>query len=470
MAREYENLSKQIIELVGGKENISGLTHCVSRLRFTLHDHAKADTEAIKKLEGVVGCNDTGAQFQVIIGLHVKAVYQEVSSQLGGDAPKADVPAQKKKFSIGGVLNGALTALVASVVPVLPVVVVYGLSQLLILILSGTGLMPEGSGAYQIITLVANGALYFLPVFVAFSASKHFGANTVLSLLLATALVSPTFIEMVSGGAPIDFFGIPVAAVDYTNTIVPVILLVWILNYVEKLFKRLIPKSLNLLLVPFLTVVVMIPLTFCLLAPLGYYLGTAITGVLYWLHDVMGPIGTAVLAAVYNPLILTGMHHTVGIMGLAAYTEYGYETFVYVATSATIFSTLGTIVAFLIRSKKKENKQLGKSTLFMNGILGLSEPTIYGILVPYKTAFLAQMLGAFAGGLYLGITGVKSYMVAAAGILCLTNFVTGDTANMIQALIGLVIAFAVSFGALMILGVKENAGETKLENPLDKYL
>lgn len=471
MAENYEKLVQNIIEFVGGKDNITSIIHCVSRLRFDLKDEGLANEEAMKALDGVSGCQKRAGQFQVIIGLHVKEVYNEVCRQLGKDETQADKPEKKKtKLSIKSVFNGMLNALVASVVPVLPVIVCYGLTQLVILIFGAIGIMPEESGAYQLISLVAESALYFLPVFVAYSAAKHFNTSIVLALLMGTAMVSPTFLSLLNGSAPLNFFGIPIAAVDYTNSIVPIIFVVWIMSYVEKLFKRIIPKSLNLLLVPFLTVFVMIPIAFCAFAPLGYYLSMAVSSALYWLHNTFGPVGIGVLAAVYNLLILTGMHHTVGILGLAEYAAQGFETFVYVATSATVFSTLGIIVAFLVRSKKKENKKLGKSTLFMNGLLGLSEPTVYGILVPFKRIFLAQIIGAFVGGIYMGITGVKSYMVVSAGILCIANFIGGDTMNMVHGLIGLAISFAAAFAAVLLLGFKEDSSDSRMENPLNKYL
>ena len=458
-------LVKQIIECVG-KDNIISLSHCVSRLRFKLKDNGSVDENRLKSLDGVKGVQISGEQYQVIVGLQVEELYEEIRKQIGLNEDKEE---KKDHWTWKDILVKIPEALVASVVPVLPIIIVYGLFNLVILILSALPFFGSESTTVKIFSIVADACMTFLPVFVAYAASRHFHTSTVLALLLGLSITAPDFLSLIGTGEKIILFGLPVIPNDYSNSIIPALLATAVLSVVEGFFKKHIRGNAVMLFVPFLTMLVMVPLTFVCLAPIGSLLNDAVSSLMYLLKRILGPFATGILAAVYNPLILTGMHHTLAIVGLAEYTQNGFESFVYVGACAQVLSTLGAALSFALKAKKPENRKLGRSTFIINTFPGLTEPTLYGVLVPHKKVFLAQLIGAFAGGLYLGTMNVKAYTIVTAGILCLANFLSGGVLNIIHGLIGCAIAFVVSFILVRIFGFDEDSSE-ELENPLNKYL
>lgn len=465
MAKNYDVLAKQVLELVGGRENVASAMHCYTRLRINCKDTSIVDLDAIKQLD-VLGAQFTGEQLQVIIGNEVKEVYEAFIEQSGLqkeamiDEKLDDVPA-KKKWTIKGMLTGIVDAIVACVIPLIPILIGSGVLQAIVLIIQQFGWLPADSPTLVTINFVANAAFYFLPVFVGFFAAKKFGANVALGAMLGAALIHPTFVSMVTAGDAGSVFGLPIYSASYSSTIVPIILAVWVMSYVEKFISRYSPKAIRTILEPSLTLIIMIPLTFCLLAPLGAMLSDGFASLLTWFYGIFGPLAVAAFAAIVPWVVMVGIHIGTTAISVATIAQTGIDTFMMPGFFISNFAQGAACLAVGIKAKTTELRSFAYSCAFSNVVPGISEPGMYGITLRYKTPMAGAMIGAAAGGLYFGLTGTGALQFLPPNIFAFVGYM-GEGAfagNLMNAIIGVVIAMVVAFIATMFLykPEKENA-------------
>ena len=465
MAKNYNALAKQVLELVGGRENVASAMHCYTRLRINCKDTSIVDLDAIKQLD-VLGAQFTGEQLQVIIGNEVKEVYEAFIEQSGLqkeamiDEKLDDVPA-KKKWTIKGMLTGIVDAIVACVIPLIPILIGSGVLQAIVLIIQQFGWLPADSPTLVTINFVANAAFYFLPVFVGFFAAKKFGANVALGAMLGAALIHPTFVSMVTAGDAGSVFGLPIYSASYSSTIVPIILAVWVMSYVEKFISRYSPKAIRTILEPSLTLIIMIPLTFCLLAPLGAMLSDGFASLLTWFYGIFGPLAVAAFAAIVPWVVMVGIHIGTTAISVATIAQTGIDAFMMPGFFISNFAQGAACLAVGIKAKTTELRSFAYSCAFSNVVPGISEPGMYGITLRYKTPMAGAMIGAAAGGLYFGLTGTGALQFLPPNIFAFVGYM-GEGAfagNLMNAIIGVVIAMVVAFIATMFLykPEKENA-------------
>lgn len=465
MAKNYDALAKQVLELVGGRENVASAMHCYTRLRINCKDTSIVDLDAIKQLD-VLGAQFTGEQLQVIIGNEVKEVYEAFIEQSGLqkkamiDEKLDDVPA-KKKWTIKGMLTGIVDAIVACVIPLIPILIGSGVLQAIVLIIQQFGWLPADSPTLVTINFVANAAFYFLPVFVGFFAAKKFGANVALGAMLGAALIHPTFVSMVTAGDAGSVFGLPIYSASYSSTIVPIILAVWVMSYVEKFISRYSPKAIRTILEPSLTLIIMIPLTFCLLAPLGAMLSDGFASLLTWFYGIFGPLAVAAFAAIVPWVVMVGIHIGTTAISVATIAQTGVDAFMMPGFFISNFAQGAACLAVGIKAKTTELRSFAYSCAFSNVVPGISEPGMYGITLRYKTPMAGAMIGAAAGGLYFGLTGTGALQFLPPNIFAFVGYM-GEGAfagNLMNAIIGVVIAMVVAFIATMFLykPEKENA-------------
>ena len=465
MAKNYDALAKQVLELVGGRENVASAMHCYTRLRINCKDTSIVDLDAIKQLD-VLGAQFTGEQLQVIIGNEVKEVYEAFIEQSGLqkeamiDEKLDDVPA-KKKWTIKGMLSGIVDAIVACVIPLIPILIGSGVLQAIVLIIQQFGWLPADSPTLVTINFVANAAFYFLPVFVGFFAAKKFGANVALGAMLGAALIHPTFVSMVTAGDAGSVFGLPIYSASYSSTIVPIILAVWVMSYVEKFISRYSPKAIRTILEPSLTLIIMIPLTFCLLAPLGAMLSDGFASLLTWFYGIFGPLAVAAFAAIVPWVVMVGIHIGTTAISVATIAQTGIDAFMMPGFFISNFAQGAACLAVGIKAKTTELRSFAYSCAFSNVVPGISEPGMYGITLRYKTPMAGAMIGAAAGGLYFGLTGTGALQFLPPNIFAFVGYM-GEGAfagNLMNAIIGVVIAMVVAFIATMFLykPEKENA-------------
>lgn len=455
---KYEVLGTQILELVGGKDNVSSLTNCVTRLRFNLKDQSLVDQNKIKALSGVMGCQFSSGQFQIIIGPDVKKVLNVIAPQIDGKAKNVVKESEKEKLTIKNVFSKILTNFTACITPALPVIICAGMLKLIAVIVGPImlGLIEADTGIYTILSFAGDAGFYFLPVYLGYTSAKHFNTSVFIGMLLGAILIHPTLMSIILEGGSLDLLGLPVTLVNYSSSVLPIVLIVWVMSYVRRFIDQIMPKMLKMILVDVLTVIIMLPIALCVLGPLGSILSIYITNAFLAIHNVLGPLGIGLIAALYLPLILTGMHHAVNLAAIVTMTSIGYDNVIFVAAAAAILSVLGANLAFIIKTKKVENRSLGVTATIMQAVGGIVEPTLFGIYLPYKKIFVAQSIGAFTGATVMGFLRCKIYALMGSNVFILAGFLGEDSNNFIYACIGCAVAIVVAFILTFILGFDEN--------------
>lgn len=456
MAKKYDELGAKLLELVGGKANVSYLTHCVTRLRFNLKDQSVIDQEAIKAVPGVLGCQFSSNQFQIIIGPEVQQVFDILSPLVDSDQNLVQDEV-KEKLTLKNAASKLLTNFTSCIIPALPVIICAGMLKMVVAIFGPTLLnwIQADTGFLTILTFAGDAGFYFLPVFLGYTTAKHFKSNVFIGMLLGAILIHPSFVSIMTENKGLDFIGIPVTPSAYSYSVLPAVMIVWVMVYVRRFFDKYIPGSLKLILVDSLTVIVMLPLALCVLGPLGSILSVYINSAFLALYDVFGPFGIGLIAALFMLLIITGMHHAVNMAAIVALTANGFDSVVFVASTAGVLAVLGANLAFILKAKKSANKSLGITATVMQAVAGIVEPTLFGIYLPYRKVFIAQGIGAFCGGTLMGFLGCKVYMLTGSNVLILVGYLGADMNNFIYACIGSGVAILVSFIAVYILGFEE---------------
>lgn len=457
---KYTDFCNQIIENVGGKENISGAVHCMTRLRLNVKDRSKVNVEAVRDIKGAVGAQFSGDQFQIIIGQHVSDVYPEFCSIVGlGTVASIDENLDKEDFNIKKVPAKILEYVSGSIAPILPLFVGAGFFKMLYAVL-GTGLlnvMSEQSQFMQMIYIVGNAGFYFLPVTVAWGAAKKLNTSIPLALLLGALLIDPNILGIVEAGVPFYVYGfIPMQLINYTQSLVPILLSVWALKYVFNFFNKYVPNAVKVIGVPFCTLVVMVPLMFCGLAPIGNWIGLSITVMIATLYKVAGPFAIAILGAFWPFFVATGMHIAIIQIAMINFTTLGFDPVVLAGGNIANYALMGMILAYFIRSKGEE-KQMASANAVTLIVGGISEPTLFGVLLRNKKAMITQIIGGFAGGLVGGLFGVAVYTLTTANFLTILSFAGGESSNFIYGCIASGVAFSVSLIVGLTIGFDDKS-------------
>lgn len=440
---KYQDLIDSILELVGGKENVSIFAHCITRLRFNVKDQGLVNKEEIDKKPGVIGSQWSGEQLQIIIGPNVEKVFNEINSKYNLADVKQDVEAKKQKKQ-----NPVITvveAIAGCLTPLLPLLISVGMLKVVTMLLSMAGIMPATSSTYQMINMVAEAGLYFLPVFVGASAAKKFNASLGLSMLVGAMLIAPNFVANVSAGTAMTIFGIPVTAASYSNQIFPTIMAVFVLSKIEKVVKKYMPSMLNSFATPLVVMLIMIPLTFCGIAPIGKILSGYITTAIVWVHETFGFFGVALYALVSPIMVLTGMHVGMTPYVMQCMTTIGYDPIVTVVGLIQNVQRGISCFAVAARTKNQELRGAALSAGISSTVPGISEPALFGIMLPNRSAFIGCLAGAFVSGLLAGLFQVR--MIAFAGSLGLFGLVCFSNIPMFLVALaaGAVVTFAVTF-------------------------
>ena len=468
-----EKLAKEIIDNIGGKENVTHVGHCMTRLRFNLKDKSAVAIDPIKNLDGVMGVQFSGGQFQIIIGPGVEDLYEtlvklgDFGEQQGQTIKSNPEPAAKKeRFSFKTILDKMMDTIAGCLTPILPILIVAGLIKMMAALVgpSMLNLAGESSDIYRLLTFVGDAGFYYFPVFVGLSGAKKFGSNQMIALLMGVILVHPTFVEIVASGEPFSVFGIPMTPSSYSSTVIPMILITWVMSYVEKYLKRFIPTALSTLLVPLLTVLIMLPLGLCLLGPLGTIIGLGLGNGLILLRELFGPFGVAIIGALYLPIVATGMHLPLIATALMSITTLGYDNTVLVGALVTVYTSLAISLGFMLKSKDPQKRSLGLSCFVSQSLGGVGEPTLFGIQFRYKRTIIYSMLGAFAGSLYAGFMNCAVYFVGASNFMAALGYTGGASSGIFHGVIACGIGFVVTFTLIMVFGYEPKAAVSKEES------
>lgn len=462
--KDYSQLATAVIEAVGGKENVRNVTHCMTRLRFDLVDKDKVSPE-LEKIDGVVKVVWAGGQTQVVIGTMVDKVYDEVLrighfEETEKIQENLDEPESKpKKRSPKEMFGKAVDGLTGSLMPVLPAYVVGGIFKMVVTLLgpSYANVLQEGSDLLVLLTLVGDACYYFVPMFIAWSASRKFGCSTILSLVIAGIMIHPTLLGIVEQGEPFTVFGIPMRLVNYTQAAIPIVLTVWAQSVVEKWVKKIVPDIIRTMAVPVLTVLIMLPVALCAFGPVCYYLMAGLADVILWLSDTIGIAAMAVIGATWTFIIMFGMHVPILTIVLPAAMAIGYDPVVFPATIASGLAGIGAALGYALMVKPKEEKVMAWEYFVTMITANIGEPFIYGVMLQNRKVLGYSMVGGAVGAILMGILHARVFTFSGVGFPFLNPIRFGE--DVVQATICCVVAFFVPVVLSLIFGVNAKKKE-----------
>lgn len=465
----FPKIAEQVIEKLGGKNNIATAAHCATRLRIVLNDESKVDKEGIEAIEGVKGQFSVAGQYQIIFGSGtVNKVYEQLTKQLGiGDISKAEVA--EAALGQQNLLQRIVKGLADIFVPIIPAIVAGGLLMGLYSMLTSIGFFwdnhsvvtkyPEISDLVDFINTIANAPFVFLPVLLGFSATRKFGGNPFLGAALGMLLVHPSLSDgwnyaktLMEGNIKYwNVFGLEIEKVGYQGTVIPTIISAWVLATLEKNFRKFIPSYLDNLITPMFSLFIAGFLAFTVIGPFGREAGSLISAGLTWLYDTLGFFGGAIFGTLYAPIVITGMHQTfiaVETQLLAEITQTG-GTFIFpIAAMSNIAQGAACLgVALALKDAKIRGLAVPSG---ISALLGITEPAMFGVNLRYRQAFIAAMIGSGLASAFIAFFNVKAIALGAAGFLGIPS-IKPDSLAMYS--IGMVISFVVAF-SLSFLFVK----------------
>lgn len=464
-------LAKKIIDLVGGKKNIIDVWHCATRLRMNVDSKDDVDVKKISNLKGVVTAQFSGEQLQIIIGNKVNKVYSEVINITGPIANEDHSGGSSKSNS--NILSKIMETISGIFTPILPVIAGTGLLKGFLTLFIGLGWLSDKSDGYRALYIIADCAFYFLPFLLASSAAKIFKTNNFLALTVAGSMLYPTILDSYKAASagqavnPIHLFGvIDMPFLNYSSSVIPIILGVWLLSFVEPRIKKVIPRAISIMFSPMITLVIVIPLTLIVLGPLGNYIGEILAIAISWLFNNAGIVAGLLLGVAMPLIIMTGMHYALFPVVFNNFALLGYDRMMNPVALVTNVAQSGAAFAVAVKSKNKELKELAVSS-GISALLGITEPAMYGINIKLKRPFYACLIaGGISGAIIVGF-GLKSFAFL-TGLISLTAYVDPkNSMNLIIAIGGFILSFVLAFILTLVMGFDDVPNE-ELSTETDK--
>jgi PTS system beta-glucosides-specific IIC component len=447
---DAKKAAQDILREVGGERNVKSLTHCVTRLRFNLNSMEGVDENRIKNIAGVVDVVNKGGQFQVIIGNEVARVYGEILKLGNFNSNDADQSGNEKK----GFVNKVLDTIAGIFAPIMPIIAGAGMIKALLSILTLVHAIDTSGNLYYFLKFIADASYYFLPIILAVSAAKKFRCNPQMAMLMGAILLHPNFSALKETAETVFVLGLPVRIATYSSSVIPIILIVFVLSYVEKFVERITPSVIKFIARPLLTILIMAPIALVVLGPLGSIIGDGLVGLLLSIEKIAPWVLPTVIGAFMPFLVMTGMHYSLLPAYVNSLSVLGYETIIGPGNLPSNIAQGAAALCVAIKTKNKEFRQLSISS-GITALLGVTEPALFGVNLRLKKPLIATTIGGGLGGLYAGITGVQRYGGGGAGLAAIGLYVGEDSSNVIHALISAAIAFAVTFAIQWYLGFED---------------
>lgn len=443
---DYDKTATAILEQVGGASNVGALTHCSTRLRFTLVDGDKADVEALKRVPGVMGVVSTG-QLQVVIGNEVVEVYQalrRLPGLAGAAGAQASGPGPKRSW--GAVV---IDFIVGVFQPLIPAIAGAGVLKSLLLLLSSLGWMSTKSDTYIVLSSIADATFFFLPLMVAGTTASKLGVNRLVAIAACAPLVLPSLTALMKDPG-LTVFGLPVTNVAYNSQVFPSLLIVLFLALMERFWTRVSPKPIRIFFVPMMSLLITVPVGLVALGPLGYNLGLVFTGAILWVFSTFGWVATMLLAMALPFLVSLGMHKPFLPYAINQYSTTGSEPLYLPASLAHNIAESGAMFGVAVRTKNGDVRSTALSA-GISALFGITEPALYGVTIQNKRALWSVLVGAGLGGAYVGLTHVAGFAVVGPGLASMSMFIDPtNPMNIVNAFIGFGIAFVASLAASLM--------------------
>lgn len=442
MSKDYSKLAKEVIEKVGGWENIQELSHCITRLRFVLKDESKADDKVVNQIEGVLQVLHTNGQYQVVIGTHVADVYETIMQQKNGNGAEkvqtevVETTDKKKKVSILDIISSIF-------MPVFGGMMATGILKGLLVMLSTLGVMDAAGDIYTVLYAASDAFFYFLPLALSITAARKFECNQFVAFAMASVLLYPNLVTAMGAEGGLHFLGLPVTNINYGSSVIPVIIAVAILSVLEKKLNKVIPELVRSIFVPMICLLVMVPLTLIVIGPSMDLIGRAVAAGYMFVYNLSPAIAGMIIAGLWPLLVIIGAHTAMFPIAINNMAVYGVDTFLPVTTGMN-YAIAGAALAVAIKTKNKDLKQMGFTTSFSALVGGVTEPAIYGIVLKYKKPFYICMGAAAIGGLFAGIAGSAFPAIISTCIITLPAMATfpGGWGFVAASVIGFVGGFA----------------------------
>ena len=456
MAIDYHKTAMELLKELGGNDNITNVTHCATRLRFILKDESIVNKDKVAKIPGVITTVQAGGQFQVVIGNHVKDAYEHMIKMVTIDEEAAKGTGNKKV----GIVSRIIDVISAIFAPFLYTLAACGILQGILGVLVALNAIDTAGGTYQILNFISWTAFTFLPVLIAVTASKKFGVNTFIALVIACALVCPDYIAMVNAAKPVYFLGMKVQLLSYTSSVIPIILSIWIASYVQKFFDKYLPIVIRNLFTPMFTIAIMVPLTLLAFGPIGNTIGGAIGGIYNTLYNLSPIVAGLVVGGLWEVLVIFGVHWGITPVTVGNYANLGYDTFTGLQASA-VFSQAGATFGGFLKTKNKDMKGVSASAA-ITGLFGITEPAIYGVNLRLKKPMICGCIAGAVGGAIGGAFHAVSWSYNMPGIATLpAYFKAGHLTPFIGLVISIVVAFVLGAVLTYIVGFEDKVEETK---------
>lgn len=462
MAIDYAATAAEIVRHAGGPENVNAVTHCMTRLRLIVKDVNKVDMDAIKKVSGVLGCVYAADQLQVVMGQNLIATYDQVLSQFHfseagvvDENLDVDTTADAGKLTPKKIGQNVIGYITASVTPVIPGLIAGGMLKVVLMLI--TTFVPEfaTNSTYTLLSIAADAPFYFLPIWVAYGASKKLGGTGIYAMAVAAAMFAPNFMALVNADPQVEqtLFGLPVLLKGYSGGLFPALLLSFTAYEFERLWNKVVPGIFKSILVGLLTIVCAYTLTMLVLAPLGTWIGEVIVSVLMGIYGVAGPVALALLAGSLPFLIMVGVHTVFAPFMLQLLENPGYDALFRPALILHNMAEGGACLAVALRTRNKEFRSEALSIAIGCIFAGVTEPALYGVTFRLKRPLYGVIAGGAIGGLVGGFMGMHAYVMGYSNIMALPIFQDTIVAAVIAIVTTIVVAFAVTYA----LGFDEDA-------------
>lgn len=432
MADKNREIAEAVVAAVGGPANITSVTHCMTRLRFVLKDQSIPKKQEVEQIKGVMGTNIAGGQYQVIIGNSVGSVYKEVVAITGiSDVPGAAGSDAKEKKKVNPI-SAALEFISGCMAPLFPAIIAGGLIKVLLVIFGPTllGVMSDTSDTYILMNALGDAPFYFLPVIVAYTASRKLNCNSYLAVMVAAVLIYPDVITLLGGETATYLFGvIPVMHGSYSSSVIPAMLSTILLKYVELLVDRFTPDWSKNFLKPLIIVVITAPITLCLLAPLGLMAGNGLQFIINSVYGFAPWLAMVIFAGLMPFIVMTGMHWAFVPACLLALADPGYEMMLIPAMLCSNTAQAGATFGAAFKTKDKEMKQMAFPAGVSALLAGVTEPAMYGVTLKLKKPMIAACIAGGIGGFVSGLVQLKGYAFATPCLTALVQFISPDGGN-----------------------------------------
>lgn len=468
----YETLAKEILNSVGGRDNVNSLTHCITRLRFKLKDESKAQDEVLKSMEGVVTVMKSAGQYQVVIGNQVQDVYEQIVPLLHAEQSQTVQSAEKEKL-----LDRFVDIISGIFQPILGIMAACGMIKGVNMLFMTLGLYAETSGGYRIINAIGDALFTFLPLFLGYTSAKKFGLKPMVGLVIGGIMCYPgiqssalsgsleplyTMFEGTMFASPvyIDFFGIPVISIDYTSTVIPVIFIVYFASKCEKLFSKIVPDLVKFFFVPMLTLLVALPIGFLLIGPVATFGSKIIAETIISIRNVSPMLAGGLVGLTWQILVIFGLHWGFIPVYINNIVTNGYDN-VMMPFFACTFATSAVILVIMMKTKDRKMKELCLPN-FISGIFGVTEPGIYGILLPLKKPFIISCIAGGIGGAFYGFCNFRKFSMGGMGIFEFPSMMEpdGSWGNLLVAGSGVLLTMLVAVILMLLFYKEKDCGES----------